>query len=445
MQKIRYWLAIFMGKSVSFLLKVLRKRVPYYPGYIALRICPDFLKQLKKPKLVIAITGTNGKTTISSLLTDAFRKLNYRVINNNGFNVKDGIAAMFLKDMSFFHKRADVVILEVDEKMSGIIFEAIPPQYLICTNLFRDSMKNNSNIEYIAKCIKEGIPKETKVIMPSDDLLVTSFISCENTIYYSLKMPSEKKKPFNMVCDLVYCPNCGEKLIYDYVYYHHIGKVHCPKCHYKNPKSKYRAEVDFDKCIIKVNDSTYPVQKTSIFNLYNLLSAITVLKELQIEESRIEEIVKEMKITDSRYSKETVNGIDIINHMAKGQNPVACSSVLDYVRKEPGKKTILLILDDVWDKKHSVETVAWYYDTDFEFLKEDNIKHILIGGVRSYDLYVRLLLAGIPKEKISLQENQFLMYQKLEWKDVDAIYILHDIHQYDQSLIIKKQIMEEIQ
>ena len=89
MQKIRYWLAIFMGKNVSFLLKILRKRVPYYPGYIALRICPDFLKQLKKPKLVIAITGTNGKTTISSLLTDAFRKLNYRVINNNGFNVKD--------------------------------------------------------------------------------------------------------------------------------------------------------------------------------------------------------------------------------------------------------------------------------------------------------------------------------------------------------------------
>ena len=39
--------------------------------------------------------------------------------------------------------------------------------------------------------------------------------------------------------------------------------------------------------------------------------------------------------------------------MAKGQNPIACSCVFDYVRKEEGKKEVILMLDDVFDRVDS--------------------------------------------------------------------------------------------
>lgn len=442
MQKIRYGIAVIAGKITSLLLKLFHKKIPYYPGYIALRICPNFLDITKKPNKVIAITGTNGKSTIASLLTDAFESLGYRVMNNNGFNVKDGITAMFLQDISLFHKRAEVMILEVDEKSSKMIFSSIPPQYLICTNLFRDSMRGNSNIDYIASKIKEGIPESTKLILCGDDMITASKLGKENTIYYSLlKMDGEGDKIYNLSCDLVYCPNCGEKLIFDDVHYHHIGHLHCPNCSFKNPKSKYVGELKGDE--ILVNGVPYPVKNKSIFNLYNLLSVISLFKELNFPDTKIQTLLENLKITDSRYSKEVINGITLVNHMAKGQNPVASSSVFDYVRKEPGTKDIFLILDDVHDKKYSVETVAWYYDTDFEFLNDSLIKHIVIGGVRAYDVYVRCLFAGIPKEKLCVVEDEFKMYNKISFKE-DAIYLLHDIHQYDQSLIIKEQIKEEI-
>ncbi len=446
MQKIRYYIAIVMGKLTSLGLKILNKRVPYYPGYIALRTCPNFLNYVHKPKITVAITGTNGKSTISALLIDVFKNLNYRVIHNNGFNVKDGIAAMFLKDISLFHKRAEIVILEVDEKSSGMIFRSVKPDYLICTNLFRDSMKSNSNFEYIASKINEGIPKDTKVIMPADDLITSSYIVPKKPIYYGINyFDNSSKSIYNLVCDLVYCPKCNQKLQYQFVHYHHVGNVKCLKCGYENPKKKYEASIDLKEMIMTVNKDKYNISNSSIFNLYNQLSVIALLKELKIPNAEITRVINDIKITDSRYSKEEINGITIVNQMAKGQNPVATSSAFNYVKSCPGKKAIVLILDDVEDKKYSVETVSWYYDTDFEFLNDANIKKILIGGVRSYDVYVRLLYAGVPKDKLEMSENQFELYKKLNIKGIDSIYILHDIHEYDQSLIIKKQIKGVIQ
>ena len=97
MKRSKYFLAVFFGKLSAIGLKILKRNIPYYPGYVALKICPDFLKMVKKPKLIIAVTGTNGKSTICSLLKDSLENLGLKVINNNGFNIDTGIAAMFLK------------------------------------------------------------------------------------------------------------------------------------------------------------------------------------------------------------------------------------------------------------------------------------------------------------------------------------------------------------
>ena len=45
-------------------------------------LCPDFLGMVEKPKIVIAITGTNGKTTVANLLLDCLENCGYKVINN---------------------------------------------------------------------------------------------------------------------------------------------------------------------------------------------------------------------------------------------------------------------------------------------------------------------------------------------------------------------------
>ena len=51
---------------------------------LVLKICPDFLKNLKMPKKIIGIIGTEGKTTTKKLLNDLELQLKMEMrINGN--------------------------------------------------------------------------------------------------------------------------------------------------------------------------------------------------------------------------------------------------------------------------------------------------------------------------------------------------------------------------
>lgn len=64
------------------------------------------------------------------------------------------------------------------------------------------------------------------------------------------------------------------------------------------------------------------------------------------------------------------------------------------------------MLDDLGDAEETSENTAWIYDTDFEFLNDDSITQIICSGVRRTDYKVRLLLAGVPEEKITCVEKE---------------------------------------
>ena len=122
--------------------------------------------------------------------------------------------------------------------------------------------------------------------------------------------------------------------------------------------------------------------------------------------------------------------------MLKGQNPVAGSSVFEFAAYEDGKKCLLLMLDDVMDRRDSSETVSWYYDTNFELLANDSIKQIIIGGQRAKDVYVRMLFAGVNPKIISVVEREEDMASLIDFKEVDKIFLLRDITLYDHSRMV---------
>ena len=66
----RFYIALWVAKCTSFILKVLKRNATYMPGKIALTICPNFLGMLEKPKTIVGVTGTNGKTTVCNMIND---------------------------------------------------------------------------------------------------------------------------------------------------------------------------------------------------------------------------------------------------------------------------------------------------------------------------------------------------------------------------------------
>ena len=88
-------------------------------------------------------------------------------------------------------------------------------------------------------------------------------------------------------------------------------------------------------------------------------------------------------------------------------------------------KEIILMNSCQGDMKHWSENTCWLYDCDFEYLKDESIKNIILCGPRRFDHKLRLLLAGIPEDRISFSEKEIDVPDKLKLFPDDHIYVLY--------------------
>ena len=97
--------SILAGKITIFLSKHILKGGTTFPGTVALKLDKNILKKVSKGYKVILITGTNGKTTNTSMITNIFKEKGYRVITNStGANLYRGIVSCFIDNYRFFKR-----------------------------------------------------------------------------------------------------------------------------------------------------------------------------------------------------------------------------------------------------------------------------------------------------------------------------------------------------
>lgn len=425
-----FYISLWISKLYYFLTK--KKPVTDRAGILAVRIDKKFIKHVKKPKVVIAVTGTNGKTTTCNLLVDLLEKKGYKVTSNKeGANFSPGIAKALLKGVTLFNKsKVDYAVIEFDELNSKKILPYLKPNYIAVGNLFSDTMKRNAHTDYIFNKIEEAIPNSSTLVLNADDLISSQLGKNNKRVFFSIsKLETDLKENKSLVQDIRVCPKCYSLLEYKYIHYHHLGKAKCNKCGFTNFNANYKlTKIDYENKKIIINGEEYFLINDGIFNVYNELLAISILKELKID--NINEALANLEIVKTRYNKIKIKNVEIISQMAKGQNPIAVSRALDYVKNLEGKKQVIILLDDIYDRKAKdrSETMSWIYDSDFENLDDENIQRIIIGGLRSYDYKVRLLLAGVDDKKIFVSQEEIDVYKFLDLKKLDKIVLVHDIY-----------------
>lgn len=447
-KNIRYYLAFYLAKLSVVALKIIRRDATQFPGKLAITICPSFLQMIEKPKTIIAVTGTNGKTTVCNMIEDCLRENNYEFIDNQlGSNTNSGIASTFIKGAKLSGKqKKDMAVFEIDERSSIRIYPFMKPTYLICTNLFRDSLMRNAHTEFISSMLTNNIPKETKLILNGDDLIVSNLAPDNERVYFGInRLDTDTDTCQNIARDIIVCPKCDSKLKYEFVRYNHIGRAHCSKCDFSSPKIDYEVtNIDFENKKMTIRheekNEVYDIINNNIINIYNMLATITLLRELGFTNEQINPVLKKQKIVDTRYFKETVGKVEVVTQLAKGMNPIACSRAFDYVRKESGNKAVFVLLDDLHEAASGSENIAWHYDTDYEFLNDDSIKQILTAGARYLDTKVRLEMADILMEKVVCQRDEISLVDKLELNGIDKVFILHDLY----SIKLKEEIKDRV-
>lgn len=449
-RNLRFYFALFFAKGTALVLKLIRRKGTSMPGSWAIILCPDFLGRMPRPKTIVGITGTNGKTTVANLVEDVLEDQGYDfVCNRSGTNVNTGVASALIANSTFFGKpKKDLAVFELDERSSPKILPYIKPDLLLCTNIFRDSFKRNAHMEFIVDILNKYIPDSTRLILNADDLVCSGLKPENRKVYFSIdKMPGETCECHNIVRDITVCPKCGAKLQWDFVRYHHIGRAHCPSCDFKSPEAGYRVtSIDQDRGLMTVSAEgeamDFPLLDKRTINIYNFFSAMVLLAEFGIPREQLAASMSKLSISETRYSEEEVNGRKVILHLAKGQNPIACSRTFENIKDYAGKKAVIMFLDDYFDAAHSVENTAWLYDTDFEFLHDEDISQIIVAGARHWDVYLRLLLAGVSPERVIHMEDNEKAASALIPDTVDSVFILYDVYTIGLANRVKEQVRQ---
>ena len=430
MKKIRFTIALIFGKILEWGLRVFTGRGTNRPGVLMLKICPDALAHFKMPPTVICVTGTNGKTSTSNLITHMLRSAGKTVVNNSkGSNMAPGLVSALAAASGLNGVvRADAAVLEVDERSSQYIYCHFTPDILLCTNLFRDSIKRNGHSEFIFDKINDFLPPTTKLLLNGNDAISGLLGDGVNErVFYAVDRTSASTEQCeNTVCDITACPRCGHKLHYRYFHYHHIGSPECPFCGFTMPEPTYRAsDVDFVASTFIFRDpsgetATLPFAAGNLFNVFNVTSAVAACRMAGIPLKTAAESVADLSAKTGRFEMVEAGGRKIVTMLFKNQNPISGSQSLIYLKRLDGTKDVVLIVTDSKDAVHGPEDISWLYDTDFDTLRDPSVGRVLIGGTRCNDLGLRLVLAGVPEEKLALYPDYVSLEHEVCAQTADA-------------------------
>lgn len=452
MNILRFWIALWAGKFFLWLWKITGNERDDRPGMASVRLCEDFLARVKKPKLTIVITGTNGKTTVTAMVANMLREMGYTVAYNDwGANHNAGQARCLLDAVNIFNRSTkDAAVVEADELLSPINVPRIAPQYVLITNVARDSMLRNAHPEYIAERLKEAtaLTPNAVVIVNADDPLSRALGEQNRRLTFGV---SDQQQPVeaHRIDDFAVCPRCGATPQYRYRNYRHIGDYTCMECGLSAPSRDYFAvAVSDDKTRVTVREPSgeyiYPLISASVHQIYNTVAVIALFRDKGVSPEEIARCIAKVTLPASRETRQTVGGIELISQMAKGQNATAASTVFECVARDDGEKEVVLMLDEVFDDPKKSETVAWIYDSDYEFLNHPRIRRIVVGGERYLDHRLRLRLAGVPEERIVCVRDPLETAAYIDPQGLERIYVLHDVNSVTRGRLVRDAIKERI-
>ncbi|MDO8660091.1 MAG: Mur ligase family protein, partial [Candidatus Parcubacteria bacterium] len=377
-----------------------------WPGHIALSVNKNFIKDILKTNdkrlKIILVAGTNGKTTTGKLIQTILEKNGKKVFQNQaGANLLNGIAStLVLHSTVVGSLNSDFAILEIDENTLPLILKELTPDYLIILNLFRDQLDRYGEVNTIATKWKDALKKlssKTKLILNADDPQIASLAfkqndhiskaipipyrkrSYDQVFYFGIDSKNKAEK-IQHASDSTYCPHCGEKLIYNFVHFSHLGDWKCKKCGFKHPEKIFTLS------------PIYPL--SGAYNEYNANAASLVAKEIGMSEDKIKNALQDFKPAFGRQEILNIDGKKVQIFLSK--NPTGFNESLKTIadlnaparharlQGVAGGKNLLIVLND---RIPDGRDVSWIWDVDFEDYK---FKNLTISGDRAYDMGLRI-------------------------------------------------------
>ena len=410
MKKIRIFLAVLACKLARTAIRLLGRGGTDLPGRIALKICPDLLAQLAKTVTTVIVTGTNGKTTTSRMIEQAFIDAGISYFaNKTGANLISGITAEFAVHSTAGGKcRFPYAVIESDEAAFKQVGRLVNPKAVVVTNVFRDQLDRYGEVTHTLNNIRIGLQgcKNAVVCLNADDSLSASLADelPNQVLFYGVNVPIYKSR-VEEVSDAPYCIRCKSEYVYDYVTYGHLGGYRCPKCGSARPKPQVAVEevlasdTEHSEVVISLDGRRFDanVNLPGGYNIYNAVSAMAAGQAMGLDLDVVNKALSQFDCGFGRMEKFDIQGHSL--RMILIKNPAGCNQVLNFLTASTEPFLFVACLND---RAFDGKDVSWIWDVDFERLTElgDLLSGVYVSGVRADDMATRFKYAGVPAEKL---------------------------------------------
>ncbi len=413
-------LAIYAGKITYVLLRMIGRMAGTLPGLIAEKIDPNILSDSlsKLPKGVVVVTGTNGKTTTTKILTEMLSR-KYRVLTNpTGSNFTRGIAAAVVSKSTLAGRlNYDIAVIELDEAYAVKFVEKIQPDYSIILNVTRDQMDRFGEIDHTAKLLETVVKKTKKaVVLNADD---------------------NRVRPMKLVAPgKVYYFGVSNTLSHIFV---NDENLHTAE------KQSRQQTVDAELIALKNELTTFSIGndtlsvKLNFFGLYNSQNAVAaslMANKLGIDNKQISDALSTTSPAFGRGEIFDLGSNKIIVQLVK--NPAGFRQALIGSLSTDSDITCLVINDNYADGRD----VSWLWDVEFsQYIKSPTV---ITSGHRAYDMSVRLAYDDIMVTETISDLGEFVNYVKNQDKKNIIIFTTYTAMLKLRSMFGKIADLEEL-
>jgi UDP-N-acetylmuramyl tripeptide synthase len=339
-------------------------------GIIGLRLQPGLLSLLAQGRQVVLVTGTNGKTTTTRLITAALSALGQRIATNMyGANMEAGLTSALSRAPD-----APLAVLETDEKYIPAMVKATSPKVVVLLNLSRDQMDRAAEIWLLARRWREALGNAPgcRVVANADDPLVAWAAGSARHVTW---VAAGQRWRDDSWC----CPHCGSHLERD------GDDWSCRECSNRRPPVSWVLTGDQ---VIDPSGRARPLD-LALPGRANRSNAVVALAVADAFGVSIAHALRELRAVTSvagRYTQVHRRGCDIRLLLAK--NPAGWLEALDVLAPPP-----VPVLLSVNAQGPDGRDTSWLWDVDYRRLRG---RVVLVGGERKLDLAVRLEADEVP-------------------------------------------------
>jgi UDP-N-acetylmuramyl tripeptide synthase len=386
------------------------------PGMVARRIDPGILGALigERGIPVIAITGSNGKTTTARFTAALLRGAGLPVSHNSaGSNLVQGVTSIAVAAADLRGRLPQsVLVSEVDEGALPAVAAEIRPTVLLVTNLFRDQLDRYGEIYAVAdlfETVAAGLATDSVLCVNADDPIVAGLAAERAGRRLSFGLALERSTDeITRAADTIRCPRCRANLAYDHVYLSHMGAWRCPACGLERPPLDVAVtELEVHglgetRCTLQVPGGTLElsIPQSGVHIAYDAAGAVATCLALGVPLDHAAASLATVDPAFGRLERIQAGERSIVLGFAK--NPTSFNTTLRALATEGLPRQLLVAASNTLVDG---EDFAWLWDVDFEGAAA-RVGQVTVSGLRADELANRLKYAGIDPGQITIVEDR---------------------------------------